>query len=373
MITRRSLVRTAFAAAFPGALLASPGWELWEKFAPHFVSAQGRVIDHSAGDRTTSEGQAYGLFFSLVAGDRERFGKILAWTQDNLAGGDLAGRLPAWLYGGSPNGVVSILDANPASDADLWLAYTLLQAGRIWQNRRYTELGLHLASLIAEREVTDIPGIGVMLLPGAIGFVRGADVFQLNPSYLPLQLFAGLAEAQPNGPWQKVAGNVPRVIKGSAPSGFALDWVCYRAGAGFAAEQTSFGKPRASYDAIRVYLWAGMLDPGTPGRWEILRALHGVGDYLKKAAFPASEIQPDGTVSNAQSPVSFSAAVMPFLGATGEKQALNRQLLRVRQRLAAGGDIRYYDICLALFALGWVEGRYRFDSKGKLILDGGGR
>ena len=64
---------------------------------------------------------------------------------------------------------------------------------------------------------------------------------------------------------------------------------------------------------------------------------------------------------------------MPFLGATGEKQALNRQLLRVRQRLAAGGDIRYYDICLALFALGWVEGRYRFDSKGKLILDGGGR
>jgi endo-1,4-beta-D-glucanase Y len=32
-----------------------------------------RVIDRQGGDRTTSEGQSYGLFFALVANDRARF------------------------------------------------------------------------------------------------------------------------------------------------------------------------------------------------------------------------------------------------------------------------------------------------------------
>ncbi len=373
MITRRNILWTALAPALSGSLSAAPGWALWQKYAPRIVDAQGRVTDHSAGDRTTSEGQSYALFFSLVAGERERFEKILSWTQNNLAGGDLGDRLPAWLYGRTAGGMPSILDANPASDADLWLAYTLLQAGRAWQNKRYTDLGLRLALRISAQEVKQLPGLGEMLVPGAKGFSNGAGAFPLNPSYLPLQLFIALAQAQPGGPWRRIAENVPGVVKGSAPAGYALDWVTYRGGSGFAAEPTSYGKPLSSYDAIRVYLWAGMLDPGTPGRWQILQALHGIGDELKKVAFPASEILPDGTVSNAQSPISYSAAVIPFLSATGDQQALARQTLRVRQRLDSGVGLRYYDICLALFALGWMERRYRFDSKGTLILDGSGR
>lgn len=373
MISRRGIMMTTIAAAFPAVLPAASRWPLWETYAPRLVDAHGRVIDHSAGDRTTSEAQAYGLFFSLVAGDRARFELILDWTQHNLARGDLGSHLPAWLYGKTPGGVPAILDANPASDADLWLAWTLLEAGRIWQDKRYAELGLRLAEQIAEHEVKDVPGLGLMLLPGANGFETRPGVFLLNASYLPLQLFAALAVAQPGGPWQRIAANVPHVIQGSAPSGFALDWISYRAGTGFVVEPTRYGKPVASYDAIRVYLWAGMLHPGTPGRWHILQALHGMGEHLKKAAFPASVIEPDGTVSNAQSPLGFSAALMPFLTTLDDKPALARQRLRVRQQFESGGAARYYDICLALFALAWVEGRYRFDSKGMLILNGSGR
>jgi hypothetical protein len=107
MITRRHIMRVPFVAALPGALLAAPLWALWDKYAPRIVDAHGRVIDHAAGDRTTSEGQSYGLFFSLVAGDRERFEKILDWTQNNLSGGDLGARLPAWLYGRASGGMQS--------------------------------------------------------------------------------------------------------------------------------------------------------------------------------------------------------------------------------------------------------------------------
>ncbi len=367
------LQTTAIAATSPGALFAAPGWTLWETFAPRLVDSQGRVIDRAAGDRTTSEGQSYGLFFSLVAGDRKRFDLILDWTQKNLARGDLGSRLPAWLYGKTAGGSSSILDANPASDADLWLAYTLMQAGRLWETKRYADLGSRLASLISEHEVKELPGLGAMLLPGANGFTSQPGAFQLNSSYLPLQLFAALAQAQPNGPWQRIAGNVPRVIKGSAPSGYALDWVTYRSGTGFVAETTRYGKPLCSYDAVRVYLWAGMLDAGTPGRWQILQSLYGMSEHLKKVAFPASEILPGGAVVNAQSPVGFSAAVMPYLAAIDDKPGSARQRLRVQQKLESGGELRYYDMCLGLFALGWMQGYYRFDSKGALVLNGSGR
>ena len=67
------------------------------------MDSQVQVIDHDADDRTTSEGQAYGMFFALVANDRSQFDRILHWTEQNLADGDLSAHLPAWLWGRSQN------------------------------------------------------------------------------------------------------------------------------------------------------------------------------------------------------------------------------------------------------------------------------
>ena len=52
---------------------AQQSWPLWESYKSHIIDRQGRVVDHSAQDRTTSEGQAYAMFFALVANDRPRF------------------------------------------------------------------------------------------------------------------------------------------------------------------------------------------------------------------------------------------------------------------------------------------------------------
>ena len=46
---------------------------------------EGRVVDYSDAKLiTTSEGQSYGMFFALVANDRESFDKIFAWSEKNL-------------------------------------------------------------------------------------------------------------------------------------------------------------------------------------------------------------------------------------------------------------------------------------------------
>src|SRR5262245_59484834 len=78
-------------------------WQpLWKSYTAQFMDDQTRVIDHDDGERTTSEAQAYSMFFALVANDRPRFDRLLQWTELNLASGDLAAHLPAWLWGRDP-------------------------------------------------------------------------------------------------------------------------------------------------------------------------------------------------------------------------------------------------------------------------------
>ena len=164
---------------------ASCDWPEWQQFKQHYISEQGRVIDTSSPKKiTTSEGQSYGLFFALVANDRPTFENILQWTQNNLAQGDLSARLPAWLWGmkeKDKNGKQEwgVLDTNSASDSDLWIAYSLMEAGRLWKVRSYQSLGFLLLQRIAREEVAELPGFGEMLLPGRVGFAH-SPVWTVN-------------------------------------------------------------------------------------------------------------------------------------------------------------------------------------------------
>lgn len=341
-------------------------WPLWKNYTARFMDNQVRVIDHDAGERTTSEGQAYGMFFALVANDRTRFDGLLHWTESNLAGGDLSAQLPAWWWGQGPDKSWGVRDSNPANDADLWMAYTLLEAGEAWNEPRYTALGTALAKRIAAQEVAQIPGFGSMVLPGPKGFQHGSS-YRLNASYVPLQVLAGLAHKLPDGPWPQVQAKVSALIEASAPHGFATDWVEIREGG------TSAPSPIGSYDAIRVYLWAGMLDPDTPQRGAILKQLNGMEHYIQANAVPPEKVKADGSIEGEKAPVGFSAALLPFLSATGEKNLENQQDSRLRSQFDSktglyGIPAKYYDQNLALFAVGFMERRFWFNSQGALQL-----
>src|SRR5262245_59424915 len=130
-----------------GAAPSPPPWPAWERFKELYVSRDGRIIDASVPEQiTTSEGQSYGLLFALIANDRARFDELLRWTQNNLARGDLQRTLPAWQWGHASDGRWRVLDANPASDADVWIAYSLMQAGRLWCDAELSKLGHDLAA-----------------------------------------------------------------------------------------------------------------------------------------------------------------------------------------------------------------------------------
>jgi len=353
--------------------------KLWQAYCAHFVSSEGRVIDPQGADRTTSEGQSYALFFSLVNNDRARFDKVFEWTQSNLASGDISLHLPAWTWGRARDGNWGILDPNSASDSDLWIAYDLVEAGRLWKDPRYYSLGRKLAALIAHREVANLPGFGPALLPGPVGF-KFPKSWVLNPSYTPVFLLDRLAKIDPAGPFADVAAEVPVLMERSARNGFAMDWVSYTPGLGFTpslSDNHTGPQATGSYDAIRVYLWAGMLNEASPAKARLIHALPGMNIYLQTHAAPPEKISNQGVPLGQDGPVGFSAALLPYLQSIPNQSALAQQMVRFKSQLNEKSNLygtgygtgpAYYDQNLALFATGWMDRSFQFGSSGELLV-----
>ncbi len=343
-------------------------WPLWEAYLDAFVTDDGRVVDPTGEGRSTSEGQAYALFHALVAGDRETFDRVLAWTDANLAGGDLGERLPGWLWHQRDDGSWGVVDDNAASDADLWMAYALIEAGRLWDEPHLDSLGRRITARVVEHEVRELPGLGPALLPGPAGFDLGEDRWRLNPSYLPLQLLAALRTHGVPGPWSGLTETSVQMLRHGAPYGFAPDWVVYQAGVGFVPDPVT-GR-LGSHDAIRTYLWAGLLHDDAEHKGTVGLRLGGMLRHWRTTGDAPERVDPwSGQVLADGGPVGFLAVLIPEVlagGDTAELEHLLGQLGQHAQGGLFGSPPTYYDQNLLLFTLGAAEDRYRFAPDGLL-------
>lgn len=358
-------------------------WALWNAYAAHFIDEQGRVVDPQGGGRTVSEGQGYALFFALAANDRLHFERLLAWTQTNLAAGNLGTRLPGWLWGRAPDGQWKLLDPKSSADSDCWIAYSLIEAGRLWHNPAYTTLGRQMMALIAKEEVAELPGFGIMLMPGPTSLFVHNQTWMVNPSYVPLFLFDRFQEVDPAGPWGAIAMNIPSLLRQSVRHGFVMDWMDYVPTDGFypAAGPLALqpGKSQVaalgSYDAIRTYLWAGMLDGAGKTRTDLVGSISGMAAYVASHGAPPEKVNADGVPLEQDGPVGFSAALLPYLKALPDMSKTSAQ-----QRVRMGGqldpstglygkDPAYYDQNLVLFATGFLTARFRFGAHGELNVE----
>ena len=370
---------TLSASVSPSACTGGAGWPLWQAFAERHIQPDGRVVDHAAQRlHSTSEGQSYAMLFALVANDRARFEHIWRWSVDNLSAKT---QLPVWQWGRRDDGSWGVVDGNSASDADLWFAYALAEAGRLWNAPQYTQDALALLPLIAAGEVVDLPGLGAMLLPGRSGFATAPNQWRLNPSYLPLPVLRRLAQLQPAGPWDAIARNTVKMLAHSTPKGLAPDWVLYTAqppaegSAPTAAKGTFQVDPvtgdLGSYEAIRVYLWAGMTARGDSLAAPLLKTLGGMAQALKTAGAPPEKVLTLSATLSGTAPVGFSAALLPYLRASGHADLLATQRARTQAGLETSAPQplpTYYDYVLGLFGTGWDEQRYQFLPSGKLKL-----
>ncbi|MBK7000144.1 MAG: cellulase, partial [Rhodoferax sp.] len=97
----------------------------------------------------------------------------------------------------------------------------------------------------------------------------------------------------------------------SAPRGFVPDWVIFDAKQGFLPDSGGEEKGQGAYNAIRVYLWAGMLRDARR-RKALLPALLPMARYtLRDQGYPARSIDIASWTGYGLASAGFSAALLP--------------------------------------------------------------
>jgi endo-1,4-beta-D-glucanase Y len=140
----------------------------------------------------------------------------------------------------------------------------------------------------------------------------------------------------------------------------------YRARHGFAPDAQT--QAESAYNAIRVYLWAGMLDPRDPLAQPLLARLAPFAGFIAAHGAPPEKVDTtNGSVGANMGNAGFSAAAVPFLDARGQRALGDAQIARMEQ-LGRDTPAGYYTSVLSLFGLGWRDGRYRFAADGTLNL-----
>lgn len=343
-------------ACLISAVFAAPAgaWELWDQFKATNLTPEGRVVDYSEAKLiTTSEGQSYGMFFALVANDKKAFDEMFAWTEKNLGENQ-----PAWLWGipdGTPNGTGKILDTNNATDSDMWIAYCLIEAARIWNDPSYLpKADGYLAKL--KELVRDVPTVGKVILPGRVGFEE-KGVITINPSYYPPHILRRFADYDPY--WLPVLeGSINAMVRCS-PSGVAPDWAKFDAQGRLVDPQ----KMEGSYNAIRTYLWSGILSPKDQNYEVLMRQYEPMINLVKATNIPPEKVNiGDMTVNNRQVNA-FGACFLPYVAADKAGAVIRTVLTTTEMK----GD-NYYRNVLTVFGLGFDNRAYAFDEKGRLIL-----
>jgi endoglucanase len=220
-------------------------------FLRDYVRPDGRVDRPDQGGDTVSEGQAYALLLAQVAGDGAAFARIWGWTRDHL-------RTRDGLFSFHADASGHVLDRQPATDADLLIAWALLR------DKNHHADGRRVASAILAHETVAAPGAGRLLAAGPWATGRPAT---LNPSYWALPALRDLARLTGDARWRDLAARVVPLTRQFTGYGTRLpaDWLALDPGGAVRPEPAPSGTPpdiRYGLDAQRLVVWlAADCDP----------------------------------------------------------------------------------------------------------------
>jgi endoglucanase len=278
-------------------------------FLATYVEPNGRVNRPDQGNDTVSEGQAYGLLLAETTGNDHLFSLIWQWTSVHL-------QLSNGLFAYHASAAGEILSPEPASDADLLIAWALLRyqgAGAVALHRD----GRRVANAVLADEVTT--GTGEMPILTAGPWATGSPA-TLDPSYWSLPAMTGLAEITGDHEWRQLANSALFLTRQLTQGGRLLppDWAELTATGQVLAESApnySAPEPQYGLDAQRTVAWfAASCDPlarSLAARWWQLLNV--------PARSQALALQLNGTVLNP------TRAVLPLVAAAAAAHAADAQ------------------------------------------------
>jgi endo-1,4-beta-D-glucanase Y len=201
------------------------------------------------GGDTVSEGQAYGLLLAEVTGNNGAFSRVWRWTHEHL-------QLSSGLFAYHANAAGQILNRQPASDADLLIAWALLRYHGPAAAAMHAA-GRRVAAAVLAHEVTTGPGGTPILAAGPWATGRPAS---LNPSYWSLTAMNDIAALTGNPRWRELANGAVALTRHLTQGGRVLppDWAELTASGVIRPEPAPGGsQPDTQYglNAQRTVVW----------------------------------------------------------------------------------------------------------------------
>jgi endoglucanase len=160
--------------------------------------------------------------------------------------------------------------------------------------------------------------------------------------------------------WKAIEQSSLHLLLDTSPKGFAPDWAIWNKGTGWLPDQNH--PNRGSYDAIRVYLWVGMLADEAQQKSILVHHFLPMITLTHQLGAPPEQIDCATGKTEGLGSIGFSAALLPLL--TNNPSELAIQIKRTHSEALKADS--YYDSVLRLFGQGWNEHRYRFNAQGEL-------
>jgi len=294
----------------------APAQDAARAFLSAYVDPDGRVVRRDQGGDTVSEGQAYALLLAEAAGDRATFDRVWTWTRSHL-------QEQNGLFAFRADQIGSILDPQPASDADVLIAWALIRMGGP-NAAEYHRAGLQVANAVLAHE-TVRRGSTLMLAAGP--WATGEPV-TLDPSYWAPAAFEQLAAATQDIRWTQL-DDATVTLSSELTSGGRLlppDWARVDKTVPEPTEAPNGSSHFVQYglDAQRLPVW--LATSCNPSARQLAARL----DPLLSARENALAISPMGQVIDPQTnatPVVGAAAAAQAAGRTARRDSLFAQAI----------------------------------------------
>ncbi|WP_313613096.1 glycosyl hydrolase family 8 [Agrobacterium sp.] len=231
--------------------------QAWTAYKGAFLESTGRIVDTGNGNISHSEGQGYGMWLAVLAGNPADFELIWSFTKTELLVRNDG--LAAWKW--DPQANPHITDINNATDGDILIAYALALAAAEFNRPDYQQTARAIINTIAEKAVIQNAG-RTLLLPAVEGFsaTDRNDGPVINPSYLIFEAFPVFDMLSPSPVWQALTRDGVALLESFSFGDRKLpaDWVSMKRrpqpAEGFAPE---FG-----YNAVRIPLYLAQAKAG---------------------------------------------------------------------------------------------------------------
>jgi endo-1,4-beta-D-glucanase Y len=257
--------------------------EAWRRYKARFIDADGRLFDDSQKSVSHSEGQGYALLLAAFNDDREAFDKIWRWTSDNLE--IRHDHLAVWRW--RPDDNPHALDRNNATDGDLLIAWSLVEAGRRWRAPAYSAEARAIALSLAHH-VVFASAYGPVLRPGAAGF--GDDTKDgpiINLSYWVFPALDALSNVAPEVDWKALSDSGLKLfdVAQFGPRELPSDWISLRVGLAPAQDHP----PVFGYELVRAPLYLAWGPPEAKLRLATLTQSWLAGDDAEAAVIDVNK------------------------------------------------------------------------------------